>query len=496
ADLSPVHFWDRPGSLLDSLSIGSEAYDSELNDPHYDQSLLESLFYTTPKSDSSLSDFLSDEDVNPSKKGSKTKTVKKADAVNAQKDSTASDQDQKVTEIKPSCSSTRQFAPPHVDTEEAHVTALSVDRLALLGRIHLARVIIESLRISLESNQTTSRKKGLMGKPPRPASVNKCTFFVEYSFPVGASKNEKGQVSLTTELTRIASSKITDGVVKFQQRFVFPVRFGGTMIEHWWSSDLAFKIYMRKSTQRKPVAIGSAVLQLCKVIQSELLTFSCEIPVEKEGDQIQVGPLKLSVELAADNKDFTYTTARCSVAVQQQIPPHAIRSPRMELWEPNRDRVNAESCLKLSNNVDSNKTGAACTNVQPPWSVATPVARNLVTRLPAAEDDGLLLHVLLMVPDGKDFVAENSGLHTSCNVYLNCKLLNTEEATRSAVVWGTTQPTFNFSQVMPFSLTSKHLERLKNNIMVIEAWNKVGNPGSDRLLGLVKLPLHQFYISF
>ncbi|XP_040515512.1 C2 domain-containing protein 3 isoform X7 [Gallus gallus] len=497
ADLSPVHFWDQPGSLLDSLSVGSEVYDSELNDPHYDQSLLESLFYTTPKSDSSTSDFLSDEDVNPSKKVSKTKTVKKADSVNAQKDSTALDQDQKVTEIKPSCSPTRQLAPPDVDTEEAHVTSLSVDRLALLGRIHLARVIIESLRIPLESSQITPRKKGLMGKPPRPASVNKCTFFVEYHFPVGASKNEKGQVSLTTELTRIASSKITDGVVKFQQRFVFPVRFGGTMIEHWWSSDLAFKIYMRKSTQRKPVAIGSAVLQLCKVIQSELLTFSCEIPVEKEGDQMQVGPLKLSVELAADNKDFTCTTARCSVALQQQVPPHAIRSPRMELWEPNRDRVNAESCLKFRNHVDSEKTGAACTNVvQPPRSVSTPVARNLMTQLPAAEDYGLLLHVLLMVPDGKDFVAENSGLHTSCNVYLNCKLLSTEEATRSAVVWGTTQPTFNFSQVMPFSLTSKHLERLKNNVMVIEAWHKMGNPGNDRLLGLVKLPLHQFYISF
>eukprot|EP00076_Gallus_gallus_P016929 XP_015136484.1 C2 domain-containing protein 3 isoform X3 [Gallus gallus] len=497
ADLSPVHFWDQPGSLLDSLSVGSEVYDSELNDPHYDQSLLESLFYTTPKSDSSTSDFLSDEDVNPSKKVSKTKTVKKADSVNAQKDSTASDQDQKVTEIKPSCSPTRQLAPPDVDTEEAHVTSLSVDRLALLGRIHLARVIIESLRIPLESSQITPRKKGLMGKPPRPASVNKCTFFVEYHFPVGASKNEKGQVSLTTELTRIASSKITDGVVKFQQRFVFPVRFGGTMIEHWWSSDLAFKIYMRKSTQRKPVAIGSAVLQLCKVIQSELLTFSCEIPVEKEGDQMQVGPLKLSVELAADNKDFTCTTARCSVAVQQQVPPRAIRSPQMELWEPNRDRVNAESCLKFRNHVDSEKTGAACTNVvQPPRSVSTPVARNLMTQLPAAEDYGLLLHVLLMVPDGKDFVAENSGLHTSCNVYLNCKLLSTEEATRSAVVWGTTQPTFNFSQVMPFSLTSKHLERLKNNVMVIEAWHKMGNPGNDRLLGLVKLPLHQFYISF
>lgn len=50
-------------------------------------------------------------------------------------------------------------------------------------------------------------------------------------------------------------------VVKFQQRFVFPVRFGGTMIEHWWSSDLAFKIYMRKSTQRKVLLV--VVYDLC-----------------------------------------------------------------------------------------------------------------------------------------------------------------------------------------------------------------------------------------
>ncbi|XP_010295714.1 PREDICTED: C2 domain-containing protein 3, partial [Phaethon lepturus] len=497
-DLSPVHFWDRTGSLLDSLSLGSEVYDSELNDPHYDQSLLESLFYTAPKSDSSLSDFLSDDDVNSPKKVTKTETLKKADPMNPQKDSNAFDQDQTVTEIKPSCSPTRSLAPPEDHTEAARVTSLSADRLALLERIHLARVVIESLKIPPESIQNTPRKKGLMGKPPRPAAVNKCTFFVEYHFPVGASKDEKGQVSLTTEVIRIASSKITNDVVKFQQRFVFPVRFGGTMIEHWWSSDLAFKIYMRKSTQKKPVAIGSAVLQLCKVIQSELLTVSCEIPVEKEGGQTQVGPLKVSLELAADNKDFTRTAARSATAVQR-VPAHAVRSPRLEFQEPSRKSVNAESphCLKRNNWEDSQKTGAASINVvQPPQTVPTSAARNVMTQITASEEDGLLLHVLLMVPDGKDFVAEDYGLHTSCNVYLNCKLLSTEEATRSAVIWGTTQPAFNFSQVMPFSLTSKHLERLKNNVMIIEAWNKMGNAGCDRLLGLVKLPLHQFYISY
>uniref|UniRef100_A0A672V826 C2 domain containing 3 centriole elongation regulator n=1 Tax=Strigops habroptila TaxID=2489341 RepID=A0A672V826_STRHB len=465
ADFSPVPFWDRTGSLWDSLSLGSEVYDSELNDPHYDQSLLESLFYTAPVT----TIFLSCDH------------------------SCSADSQSALFSHSP----TRPLAPPEDLTEAARITSLGADRLALLERIHLARVIIESLKIPPESIQVTPRKKGVMGKPPRPASVNKCTFFVEYHFPVGASGDEKGQISITTEVIRIASSKITDDVVTFQQRFVFPVRFGGAMIEHWWSSALAFKIYMRKSTQKKPVAIGSAALQLRQVVQSELLTVSCEIPVDKEGDQPPVGPLKVSLELAANNKDFTHTTARSPMAAQQ-APVHAVRSPGLEFQEPTRKSISPGSphCLKL-NHIDSQKTGAATMNmVQPPQAAPTSVAHHLLPQIATSGEDGLLLHVLLMVPDGKDFVAEDCGLPSSCNVYLNCKLLSTEEATRSAVVWGTTQPAFNFSQVMPFSLTSKHLERLKNNVMIIEVWNKMGSPGCDRLLGLVKLPLHQFYISF
>uniref|UniRef100_A0A8U7MLZ7 C2 domain containing 3 centriole elongation regulator n=1 Tax=Corvus moneduloides TaxID=1196302 RepID=A0A8U7MLZ7_CORMO len=481
ADFSPGHFWDRTGSLWDSLSLGSEVFDSELGDPHYDQSLLERLFYTAPKSDSSLSDFLSDDDVKSSKKASKAETLKKAGPMNPQKDFHAFGQN--VTETKP--------------RETALVTSLGADRLALLQQIHLARVIIESLKIPPEIIQISPRRKGLLGKPPRPMSVHKCTFFVEYHFPVGVSKDDKGQVSITTEVIRVASSKITDDVVKFQQRSVFPVRFGGAMIEHWWGSDLAFKIYMRKSTQEKPVVIGSAALQLRRVIEAELLGVSWEIPVEKEEDHTQVGPLKVSLELAANNKDFSCTAARSATA-GHPAPAHAMRGPQLKLREPSRTSVNAESplCSKRSPE-DWQEAGVGSRDVaQLPCPVPASAARGVVAGVTPAEEDGLLLHVLLMVPDGKDFIAEGCGLPSCCNVYLNCKLLSTEEATRSTVVWGTTQPAFNFSQVMPFSLTSKHLERLKNNVMIIEAWNKLGSPGCDKLLGLVKLPLHQFYISF
>ncbi|XP_016160650.1 PREDICTED: C2 domain-containing protein 3 isoform X2 [Ficedula albicollis] len=482
ADCSPGHLWDQTGSLWDSLSLGSEVYDSELGDPHYDQSLLERLFYTAPKSDSSLSDFLSDDDIKSSKKASKTETLEKAGPVNPQKDFPAFDQN--VTETKPSCSPS---APREDPREMALLTPLGADRLALLQQIHLARVTIESLRIPSESIQISPRRKGLLGKPPRPMSVHKCTFFVEYHFPVRVSKDDEGQVSITTEAIRVASSKITDNVVKFQQRSVFPVWFGGTMIEHWWGSDLAFKIYMRKSTQKKPVAIGSAALQLRRVIEAELLSVSLEIPVEKEGDHTQVGPLKVSLQLLASSKDSA-CSARSGTAGSAQLG----------LREPSRTSASAESPVSPRRSPEeSQEAGGGGRDVaQPPHTVLAPAAQDVATRTAPAQEPGLLLHVLLMVPDGRDFTAGACGLPSACNVYLNCKLLSTEEATRSAVVWGTAQPAFNFSQVMPFTLTPKHLERLKNNVMIIEAWNKLGSPGCDKLLGLVKLPLHQFYISF
>lgn len=48
---SPLPLWDVEDSLPESLSGHSSVCgDSELNDPQYDQSLLENLFYKTPVS--------------------------------------------------------------------------------------------------------------------------------------------------------------------------------------------------------------------------------------------------------------------------------------------------------------------------------------------------------------------------------------------------------------------------------------------------------------
>ncbi len=55
---SPLPLWDGEDSLPESLSGHSSVCgDSELNDPQYDQSLLENLFYKTPVS-RQFSDYL------------------------------------------------------------------------------------------------------------------------------------------------------------------------------------------------------------------------------------------------------------------------------------------------------------------------------------------------------------------------------------------------------------------------------------------------------
>ncbi|XP_063497383.1 C2 domain-containing protein 3 isoform X19 [Symphalangus syndactylus] len=504
AELSQGNLWDGLGSPPDSPSPGSDVYcSSELNDPQYDQSLLENLFYTAPKSGTSISDLLSEEDdIVPSKKISQSTALARSSKVLESSDHKL----KKRSADKRNRNLVEQQMLSETP-EDAQTMTLSVNRLALLGRTHSVRIIIETMGVPPDSPQMTPGKKSYAGPPHKMTTAKKRTFFVEYHFPVGFSESRLGKTALITEVVRLASSKITDGKVKFQQRFVFPVQFGGPMIEHWWNSNLTFQIYVKKTPQKKPEVIGSASLSLRAVIQSELLSFSDQLPVQQENGQSPFGPFKVTMELITDNKDFTGINTKLS-GNTHYTPLCAPTSPNKALPELNQDmtctknpqnlnQIHEETAKKAQNLVLPNRKSPSPVAPHPSTFIATPASHNLVNQTNGStKESALLLHVLLMVPDGKDFISGESEKQSPCNVYLNCKLFSTEEVTRSVIAWGTTQPVFNFSQVIPVSLSSKYLERLKNNVMVIETWNKVRSPGQDKLLGLVKLPLHQFYMSF
>ncbi|XP_036415045.1 C2 domain-containing protein 3 isoform X2 [Colossoma macropomum] len=468
---SVLPIWDGDGSPPGSLSgCSSVLLDSELGDPQYDQSLLENLFYKTPKSDSCLS---AREDDYQRKPSSEKNNRLGSDA----------GQHGRPKDVLP---------------------GLSVDRIALLGSIHLARVIILQLTVPTDSTSNIPRKLSGKGRPPRPLTTKKCSYFVEYLFPLALTTNEAG-LAVPAEVTRVVSSKVVEGVVHFQQRSVFPVHFNGPTIKRWWDTSLTFKVYCRKSYQKKPVPIGTAVFPLRTLLESDRLTITTALPVQKldeDSDKQDVGPLKVSFELAADKKDFSSKSKSGKTALSPGASPRKTPAPEVStgpqideycgdfppIFESDRRRDPSPSAVPQVQNILMPRTGPQSTS---PRSRVQNSPHKL-SQSAEDEESGILLHTLLMVPDGKDF----SCAPMQPNVYLNCKLFGSEETTRSVVSWGQVHPTFNLVQVAPVALNSKLLERMKNNMMVIEVWLRASSSDNDKLLGLVKLPLHQFYMSF
>ncbi|XP_016432125.1 C2 domain-containing protein 3-like [Sinocyclocheilus rhinocerous] len=460
---SVLQFWDGEGSFPDSLSDHSSVLmDSELNDPQYDQSLLENLFYKAPISDECLEEEHQKKD--PAEKPVHTRPTKNA-----------------------------QLHSEDVQHSEAgdDLSGLGMDIIALLGDINFARVTISELKVSTESISRSLSKKG---RPPRPLTTKKCFYIVEYLFPLVSAGFEDVQ-RVPSEITKVVSSKVTEGVVMFQHQSLFPVRFSRSSIKQWWEMNVTFKIYSRNSLQKTPILIGSAMFPLSSLMQSESLSISAALPVQRPDGNIDkqaVGPLKVSFELAADKNDFS-TKKR---PAKRMLSP--ARPPPSRLTEEH----DGPKGLCVTDHRRHPSPSASVHQVQ---SILIPPTRSRSTSphiryqsslheplQQEVEETEILLHMLLMVPDGKDF----NCAPMQPNIYLNCKLLGSDETARSTVSWGQKHPLFGFIQVAPVTLTSKLLERMKNNMMVIEVWLRASSSDHDKLLGLVKLPLHQFYMSF
>ncbi|XP_061733330.1 C2 domain-containing protein 3-like isoform X2 [Nerophis ophidion] len=445
----------------ESLSTHSSVCgDSELSDPQYDQSLLEHLFYKTPMSDSRLDDAEVD--------------------VQKQKNSSSRTKNQlRQLECRMSDNPVEEL---HNSLGEVDVL-LSPEQMMFLSLIRQANVSIDSMSVPTESATLPARKYMSKGKAPLLQRNKKCTYFVEYTLPKTSLSSRRGRnITGEGESTRVVSSKVTEGVVTFHQRSVFPVRFSKTAIEKWWAMDLLFKIYSRRIDQKKAVPVGQATYPLRRLLRSKQLSQSLALPVhgiEDNSETKELGLLRVLLELSTNSRESPETL------------PHIICSPQRESSRVSicAEDLSVNSLEDFTENVPIQQKG---------FKVASPhlnphTASPRRSQQQMEEDPEVLLHMLLMVPDGKNF---NCGPMQAVNVYFNCKLFWCDEMARSVVSWGRVNPSFNFAQVTPVALTAKLLERMKDNVMVIEVWQKTGSSSEEKLLGLVKLPLHQFYMSF
>ncbi|ESO11945.1 hypothetical protein HELRODRAFT_187761 [Helobdella robusta] len=103
---------------------------------------------------------------------------------------------------------------------------------------------------------------------------------------------------------------------------------------------------------------------------------------------------------------------------------------------------------------------------------------------------GLFISRAEMIPRNKKEEL-NEHLH---NYYIVVRSFWLKEPTKTPVVWSSILPLFNFRQVAPVHLKDALQKMKKMNMVVVEVWNK--KPSSDLLVGLCKLSLDQFVLTF
>lgn len=157
--------------------------------------------------------------------------------------------------------------------------------------------------------------------------------------------------------------------------------------------------------------------------------------------------LKVSVQLAADRKDLSSEKSKNKLVPRETSPSQTAPSPRRET-NSRTQHIDAVREELPAGSFEESRLHVWSPQKSSKESFSHPDPSTSPSRLwqQVEEDPEVLLHTLLMVPDGRNFTC---GPLKTPNVYLNCKLFWCDEMARSVISWGQANPSFNFVQVSP-----------------------------------------------
>ncbi|XP_077975258.1 C2 domain-containing protein 3-like isoform X1 [Styela clava] len=361
------------------------------------------------------------------------------------------------------------------------IRGVTVNRLQDLSKVYQVRIIIETLSLDqldvLASNKSKLKKgRGKGSKPPVPSPKGKRrngTYFVEFRFPEASNLQRDHPSSMTTshDVTRVASRKLVDAdgtIIVFDECCDFQLHFNEKNLQQWMKENLEFFVFCRKPSDKKASPVGSASLLLKNLITSTEVDFTYELNVK---DNLKsCGTLKVSIELVGDWRK-----------------PEIVQNKEESNIVP--DNVNELSIPDTVIKQNLHEQDATTAEVQESSIAISPSTS--------------LLYMMLMVQEGTNIpgttvISPTDGTSSyPPNVSLVCRSLTSGESEKTPVVWGQTNPKFNFVQISPLKLDNALLTRMQNNFVIVEVWTKITStkPHSDKLLGLVKLSTHHFYQS-
>jgi C2 domain-containing protein 3 len=385
---------------------------------------------------------------------------------------------------------------------------LSPQRLSLLNLVQVAKLKIEKINLFSTHNASTimskvnkieqknqrdeSKSTNKSAKPPIPGSPTNGrkneiigqSFFIEYQFPVTANTRENEESNyhdsdefMATQIMRVNTSKRcnsmnTDENIVFENLAEYSVLFNSYSLETWWKSVILFKIYCRPSvvtTATQPFLVGIARLDLKNVLKSRNFKLYKKIAIYDQlgNENKRIGTLHTKIELWSNLKEFNYDLAKLRNFETKLNSKAKIFKKNKVLQSSNNKRIKNTSPSPIATKIDSN----------------------------TIEEFSLPIQMFLTINEGRGFssILKQTNLNQSKNIFLVCRLFwNKEKVKFDVENYGDS----HFSWTLNLSLMIKPsmIENMRNNFMIIEAWEK--NEKQDSFIGTVKLSLHEFYLKF
>ncbi|CAF0752136.1 unnamed protein product [Didymodactylos carnosus] len=407
------------------------------------------------------------------------------------------------------------FDMPNSDVESSgneslNGDGLSAERIRLLGHVRTARIKID--RLCLNALSTAARNGGR--ESPTHVSFGRTTntakkattYFVEYQFPVIVNSRD-GHINGATEVIKIASKRFeSNNDIIFNHFSSYPVLLNSDTLKNWWRSLLIFKIYSRLPGINSPAQIGFCVLPLRDVLKAEYLHIEENLKVidrtqlkinnkipNKISKKFLIGNLKLMLELNSDSKDFKYELDR--TRLQEKLNPN---KKLLSICSPTKQK-------SLTKKSSKKKLTIINDDLILPKAFES---KGFINNSESQEFDGTMtmngqatvVQILVSIPEARNITqtvpTNGSSKNSPRNPYCVCRMFWNDGPLTSIVCWGTSTPRFNFEQRTPVLLSTSTLEKMYQNFLIIEVWDKKMSSPADKLIGIVKVSLQQFYTSF
>ncbi|XP_018338934.1 PREDICTED: uncharacterized protein LOC108746575 [Trachymyrmex septentrionalis] len=377
---------------------------------------------------------------------------------------------------------------PEEDILDKDMTCIELKGTYPLDYVNSIKVFIESF--TLTSAGYRRAKSTCLQYDVPPLSL---TYFIQYDTTFGSTKQANNKSSKETKFTRTYAKKQVGQVVNFNSEGIYSIS------RHNINKNfpLRFKVFVKHHNQKLPTGLGFGFINISNITNTTNLSSTQCIVIVNKG--IKIGDLKVTIELGCDFIHFGKEFVDAVISKKENLPilnKKALSSPNGNKYKcatgTHSSKSNCEvssvsakqiKCLTSSNNKDM-----VITKDMTEHRERSLDNKKIDTSNPESGfKDKVLLHGLIYVAEGKDLPESNT--------YLICRAFWRKDKASSQICNNTKNPFYHFFQLVPLLHGIELLERIKDNYIIIEVYNRQ-NSGIDNLLGIAKLPVHQLYIAY